>query len=187
MLDQHIRILVLASSAYRKSVRDVLSLDKLSTKRFFLPHLLSLLQSVVVFYHAAISLNSSREEESIFIDDAIASDSTFQDVTTEQELRVRLERKLREVDLAGLDLSNPFLNDYGVVTSEDFVHCLGMHISEIFIESLRLDDYAKQFLTSKDEGSLLGGMRVSIYHIIRHHIPFLVPPLEWACDTDNWA
>jgi hypothetical protein len=185
MSHQHIRILILASSAYRKSVRNVLSLDKLS-KAILLPHLLSLLQSVVIFYHAAISLNSTTEGGSFFIEEAIAGDSPFREVTTEQELRVQLERKLREVDLAELDLSNPFLNNYGVVTSEDFIHCLGMHISEIFIESLRLDDYAKQFLSNSDE-DLIGGMRVSIYHIIRHHIPFLIYPLEWACDTDNWA
>lgn len=105
---------------------------------------------------------------------------------TERDLRVQLERKLREADLNGLDLSDPFLAQFGIVTVEDFICCLRLHIPEIFAECRRLDEFIADAI-SRHNGEFFGAMRVSVRHIIRHHIPFVIYPLEWSSDPDNWV
>lgn len=105
---------------------------------------------------------------------------------TESEVRAHLERVLREADLAALDLSDPFLEQFGVVTIDNFISRLCTHIAETFVESKLLDERAAKYLENHDE-DLWGAMKASIVHICRNHIPFLIYPLEWACDPDNWA
>ena len=60
-----------------------------------------------------------------------------------------------------------------------------MHLPEIYEETFRVEDCAKDFMTNQSS-AFLAQMIVGMEHLGRNHISFVQQALQWASADINW-
>ena len=70
-------------------------------------------------------------------------------------------------------------------TLADYINCLALHLSEIYEESFRVKQCAKEFLLNQND-SAGGQLIVGLEHMGRHHISFVQQALEWVSADSMW-
>jgi hypothetical protein len=104
----------------------------------------------------------------------------------EIELRKRFQRALASSPhWKHFVPENPFSDETGLRTLDDYLHRFSHHLPEIYEETFRIESYIKIFLENRSEEAL-AGLLVGLLHMGRHHISFVQQALEWAADDISW-
>jgi hypothetical protein len=74
----------------------------------------------------------------------------------------------------------------GLINAMDYINSLSLHLPEIYCESFRLERHLTELGRDMDESAKSRAL-VSVSHMGRNHISFVLPALEWLSDKDNWA
>jgi hypothetical protein len=123
--------------------------------------------------------------------EADASESGRADVVSaniahEMRLRAELRNKLTSSSTwLGFTPENSFSDLTGLHELQDYVNNLTLHLPEIYEETFRIEICTKDFLTSHNN-SVLAQLAISLQHIGRNHISFVLQVLEWVADEDSW-
>ena len=80
----------------------------------------------------------------------------------------------------------PFSELTGLRTAPDYLNNFALHLPEIHEETFRLEQYAKRFLQAPSD-SLAASILVSLQHLGRNHISFVLPALQWVTDESTWS
>ena len=108
------------------------------------------------------------------------------DVHREQELRSRLKQRLEELPVWNQFRSeNPLAAIVGLNTAKDYIQSLGLHLPEIYEETVFLEKCANILLEQRSRKIALA-MMIGLQHMGRNHITFLQPALDWLSDEEYW-
>lgn len=83
------------------------------------------------------------------------------------------------------DLQDPFSELNGLRTRGDYIDCLALHLPEIYEESFRVEQCAKEFLLNRSD---LAGTQllIGLEHMGRNHISFLQQALGSLAKDSLW-
>ena len=107
------------------------------------------------------------------------------DVAKEGLLRDHFTERLQSLPCwAHFHPKIPFSELTGLRTLADYMNSFTLHLPEIYEETLQAEQYAKRLLAdSGDSGDYL---TVSLEHLGRNHISFVLQALQWAADENTW-
>ena len=100
-------------------------------------------------------------------------------------LRSRFRERLESLPCwAHFEPEIPFSELTGLRTFTDYINSFALHLPEIYEEAIRAEQYAKGLLRdSEASGTVLA---VSLEHLGRNHISFVLQALQWAADESTW-
>jgi len=108
------------------------------------------------------------------------------DLERERKLRNELGAKFASAEgWPGFQPQNAFSDLTGLHTLQDYSNTLGLHLSEAYEESFRIEICAKEFLRSRSS-SALAQLSVGLNHMVQHHIIFVLQALEFAASSGDW-
>lgn len=108
------------------------------------------------------------------------------DVQTEMILRKRYSSALRGVPFwRDLRPNAPFAEITGLRKADDFIQSLVLHLPEAYVESIRVERWAKELSAGPSAGSL-ASLIVGLEHMSRNHLLFALPALQFAADETSW-
>jgi|SRR5579872_6078009 len=107
------------------------------------------------------------------------------DVAREGLLRRRFKKRLKSLRCwTHFRPENSFSEVTALRTLTDYMDSFALHLPEIYEETLQAEQYAQRILTdSGDSGAYL---TVSLEHLGRNHISFVLQALQWVSDEISW-
>jgi len=114
-----------------------------------------------------------------------ASDFIKPDIQREASLRRRFTERIQSLpSWKGFQPEMAFSEYTGLRNLTDYLHSFTVHLPEIYEETFSAEQYAKRML----EGSGESGSRltVSLEHLARNHISFVIQALQWAAAEVSW-
>jgi len=81
---------------------------------------------------------------------------------------------------------NPLGELAGFRGTSDYINAMKLHIPEIYAETLRVDKYIAAIEEVPPDVSL-AELQSSLEHLLRNHMIFLLPALEFAAAESSWA
>ena len=108
------------------------------------------------------------------------------DIQREKAHRQRLREHLEnQLPWSKFDLDDPFSEETGLHTSQDYIDKLGLHLSEVYEETLRIQQYCPMLIQTKSD-AVFTDLVVAMEHIACHHILFVLPALQGMFRRENW-
>ena len=109
------------------------------------------------------------------------------DIHHEKDLRERFRRALESSPhWEHFIPENPFADETGLHTLDDYLHRFTLHLPEIYEETFRIETDLKIFLENLSD-EVLAHLLVSLQHMGRNHISFVLQTLEWAAEDISWT
>jgi|HubBroStandDraft_6_1064221.scaffolds.fasta_scaffold900423_2 hypothetical protein len=109
-----------------------------------------------------------------------------QDVRREHDLRERLKRVVESLPVwSQFNWQNPLAKAAGLLSVEDYINSLQLHLPEIYEETLILEERASTLLQTRSR-RIATEITIGLQHMGRNHISFLQPALDWLSDEENW-
>ncbi len=171
--------------SYRKIVDRIFSADSLDLRqwqRYFFDVLISVSQLYLDY------LLVMKEVPAL---EAVSSkrprfDIVSTDIHRERILRKRLREQLESSPhWVHFRPQNPFSEDTGLRTLQDYIDKFALHLPEIYEETFRVELCTKKFITTHSD-SALAQLIVGLEHLGRNHISFVQQALAWAADEISW-
>jgi hypothetical protein len=109
------------------------------------------------------------------------------DIHREQAFRQRFRDRLETCTLwVDFIPENPFSEDTGLHTLQDYINRFTLHLPEIYEETFRVEECTKRFLVTPED-VLLTEMLLGMEHMGRNHINFVQQALEWVTAEISWS
>lgn len=109
------------------------------------------------------------------------------DFHREKDLRERFHRALESSPhWKHFIPENPFSDETGLHTLDDYLHRFSHHLPEIYEETFRIESCIKTFLENRSD-AVLADLLVGLQHMGRNHISFVQQALEWAAEDISWS
>jgi hypothetical protein len=104
------------------------------------------------------------------------------DIHSEKDLRERFRRALESSPhWEHFIPDNPFSHETRLHTLDDYLHRFTHHLPEIYEETFRIESDLNIFLENLSD-EVLAHLLVSLQHMARNHISFVLQTLEWAAE-----
>jgi len=169
-------------TAYRSAVDRIFS-ARLSKPRNCRDYFFKLLVSVSRLYLDYLLL--VRELEKIHARKGTNLGLIHADTRREGLLRKRFGERLRALPCwKGFQAETAFSEITGLRTLTDYLNSFRLHLPEIYEETLRAEEYAKRLLKVPGDSGV--DLMVSLEHLARNHVSFVVQALQWAADESTW-
>ncbi len=187
MLSQKILDVISSSSAYLNAVDHFCIQPDDLTPQMFRANLATVLLTIVQLYSACLSqlLQAGQLDSYLHVGNDKSGSPLIEFRPDEATIRQLLNAKFTVSGLKFLDLDDEFLAYFRVETSDDLISCLGLHLAEVYGEAYKITRRNRQLLVHSSEEPR-GELHFQLLHIARNHIPFVLYPLEWSCNVDNW-
>jgi hypothetical protein len=118
--------------------------------------------------------------------EARAVDFVSSDLLNENLLRTEVRRKLESSVFSNQFRAHDAFHDgTGLNDVKDYVGAFALHLPEVYQESLRAQVYASAFVATASSFAL-AQLFISLQHLARNHVGFVLQALERASDEDNW-
>ncbi len=187
MANAKIKMLISNLQAYRSAM------DRLFSRPLARPsdcrkYFLDLLVCVARLYLDTLVLSDELSKSRVATKSNVPCrpDSVDVDVDRFMILRQRFRERLESLQCwEYFQPECPFSELTGLRTHTDYLNSFTLHLPEIYEETLRAEKYA-QALLKTPRGIRTSALVVSLEHLGRNHISFVLPGLQWAADEMTW-
>lgn len=169
---------------YRQAVDKIFSLSLMTSDRWQACFKEILLCTARLYLDYLLITNDMPELEGL-CGKATANRSVSTDWRREKKLREELTLRLGSSEWPGFVPENAFSDLTGFGTVQDYANSFTLHLPEIYEETFRIEACLRSFLSHRDSASL-SQLSVGLQHLGRHHVSFVLQPLEWVAEDGSW-